>query len=514
MPSPNKSQVHKKTRNNKPRKCGGCGQNGHDRRNCPVNPRSARPQQAQEEVVVRTAVEGGPPNPLFMPTVAQEVSTINWEKVLYVIFDLETTGRSRQLNEIIEIAAQVLDPFGIQIEDADFSQLVRPKKGIPPFITQLTTIDNDMVSGAEEFASVGDAFIRFMQQAADEYSSANDHNEINHVILVAHNGKVFDIPFFIQQLSAHQMTDFFLADKRFGMAIDTLKVARHGIRTNPSHGIPSAFNLPTLYQFVSGMTPELSHRALADVKATATIFRFEIFWKVRIVTKAAQCGIKIYVITDAVTAFVLRVLIYTGRSTYGAVEDQEERLKTVQVVNHLVQPFVGTYRTIYVDRFYTSLELLKSLEETKLYITGTMLANRIPQAIPIAKTSPAFRQMSRGDAIKCKVRYRSKEGKTEEAGLVCWRDRNMVYCLSNDSNNHEFDECSQWGNSGIIRIPRPLSISNYNKYMGGVDLADMRRLHCNSTIMGQNRWWLKLFFYLLDVGTSNALVLYNKSARI
>ena len=40
-------------------------------------------------------------------------------------------------------------------------------------------------------------------------------------------------------------------------------------------------------------------------------------------------------------------------------------------------------------------------------------------------------------------------------------------------------------------------------------MADMRRLHCNSTIMGQNRWWLKLFFYLLDVGTSNALVLHN-----
>ena len=47
--------------------------------------------------------------------------------------------------------------------------------------------------------------------------------------------------------------------------------------------------------------------------------------------------------------------------------------------------------------------------------------------------------------------------------------------------------------------------------MGGVDVADMRRLHCNSTIMGQNRWWLKLFFYLLDVGTSNALVLYNEA---
>ena len=56
-------------------------------------------------------------------------------------------------------------------------------------------------------------------------------------------------------------------------------------------------------------------------------------------------------------------------------------------------------------------------------------------------------------------------------------------------------------------------ISEYNCYMGGVDLADMRHLHCNSTIMGQKRWWLKLFFYLLDVGMSNALVLFNLTQR-
>jgi hypothetical protein len=31
--------------------------------------------------------------------------------------------------------------------------------------------------------------------------------------------------------------------------------------------------------------------------------------------------------------------------------------------------------------------------------------------------------------------------------------------------------------------------------------------------MGQNRWWLKLFFYLLDVGTSNALVIYNEAMK-
>jgi hypothetical protein len=71
-------------------------------------------------------------------------------------------------------------------------------------------------------------------------------------------------------------------------------------------------------------------------------------FKVCIVTKAARFGIKLYVITNAVTAFVLKVVIYTGKSTYIS-SDQQEKKKTVQVVEQLVGPFVGTYQTIYAD---------------------------------------------------------------------------------------------------------------------------------------------------------------------
>ena len=94
-------------------------------------------------------------------------------------------------------------------------------------------------------------------------------------------------------------------------------------------------------------------------------------------------------------------------------------------------------------------------------------------------------------------------------GLVTWHDQNIVYCMTNDCDTSQYDDCTCHSKDGLINLRRPLCIAKYNKYMGGVDLADMGRLHCNSTIMGQNRWWLKLFFYLLDVGTSNTLVLYN-----
>ena len=45
--------------------------------------------------------------------------------------------------------------------------------------------------------------------------------------------------------------------------------------------------------------------------------------------------------------------------------------------------------------------------------------------------------------------------------------------------------------------------------MIGLDLGNMRQLHCNATVMGINPWWLKLLFYFVDVGTKNALLIYK-----
>ena len=42
---------------------------------------------------------------------------------------------------------------------------------------------------------------------------------------------------------------------------------------------------------------------------------------------------------------------YTGKSTYMGDDEEASKKKTVQVVERLVEPFVGTHRTIYVDRF-------------------------------------------------------------------------------------------------------------------------------------------------------------------
>ena len=100
-------------------------------------------------------------------------------------------------------------------------------------------------------------------------------------------------------------------------------------------------------------------------------------FKVRIITKSARYGIKVYVITDAATAYVLKVIFYTGKFTYHAEADSIALKKTVQVVKKLCETYRGSHRCIYIDRFYTLVYLMKELDKINLYVTGTCMKNRL-----------------------------------------------------------------------------------------------------------------------------------------
>jgi hypothetical protein len=121
-----------------------------------------------------------------------------------------------------------------------------------------------------------------MQQHADGYEDNYNGAPVDQIILVGHNRKVFDLPFLIHQMCEHRIADRVFQDGRFSLGIDTLNVARKGICNDKSgFGVPSAYNLPTLYQFVTGLLPSTWHCAMADTKATATLFCFPVFWETR-----------------------------------------------------------------------------------------------------------------------------------------------------------------------------------------------------------------------------------------
>ena len=62
----------------------------------------------------------------------------------------------------------------------------------------------------------------------------------------------------------------------------------------------------------------------------------------------------------------------------------------------------------------------------------------------------------------------------------------------------------------IAEVPCPAAVRYYNKYMGGVDLADnLRRSYSFS--LKSRRWHMRLFWYLLESAAVNAFILRKET---
>lgn len=103
----------------------------------------------------------------------------------FVVFDLETTGAKTPPCRITEIGAYKIRRGQIREE---FQTLINPETPIPPFITQLTGISNQMVRNAPRFSDVAEEFLGFIGDAVLVAHNAHfDMRFLNHEI-----GRVFE----------------------------------------------------------------------------------------------------------------------------------------------------------------------------------------------------------------------------------------------------------------------------------------------------------------------------------
>lgn len=80
----------------------------------------------------------------------------------FVVFDIETTGLSKETESITEIGAvKVVDG---KVTDR-FSTFVNPERPIPAEITKLTGITNEMVADAPVITEILPRFLEFCQDA-------------------------------------------------------------------------------------------------------------------------------------------------------------------------------------------------------------------------------------------------------------------------------------------------------------------------------------------------------------
>lgn len=124
----------------------------------------------------------------------------------YIVFDIETTGLSRQNDRIIEIAANEYTNGKISNQ---FHVYVNPGRHIPASVSRLTGIRDCDVCDAPTIDAVKRDVLRF----------------IGSEILVGHNINAFDIPFLEAQLGCT------IRNKR----IDTLPLARESFPGLPNY---------------------------------------------------------------------------------------------------------------------------------------------------------------------------------------------------------------------------------------------------------------------------------------
>jgi len=159
--------------------------------------------------------------------------------VTFCVIDVETTGGGPETCALTEVAAAKFrggECLGT------FSTLVDPNGTIPPFITLLTGITDDMVAGAPAVPGVLPAFVEFVHGA----------------VLVGHNVS-FDLSFLNAALEENDRLPL------DNLVVDTLALARRLV--DPE--VPNC-RLATL---ASGLELEHrpAHRALDDVMATADL---------------------------------------------------------------------------------------------------------------------------------------------------------------------------------------------------------------------------------------------------
>lgn len=156
----------------------------------------------------------------------------------YAIIDIETTGGKATTDRITEIAVYIHD--GNSIVD-EFISLVNPERPIPPYVSRLTGISDEMVAEAPRFFEIAKDLVKITEDCT----------------FVAHNVQ-FDYSFVRQEFKSLGYT--YSRDY-----LCTVKLSRKIIPGHPS------YSLGNLCERL-GIQLENRHRAAGDALATVKLF--------------------------------------------------------------------------------------------------------------------------------------------------------------------------------------------------------------------------------------------------
>ena len=218
--------------------------------------------------------------------------------------------------------------------------------------------------------------------------------------------------------------------------------------------------------------------------------------------KPIRFGYKVWCLCTT-EGYLIQAKPYQGAGTNDKIEDLG---MGGSVVSDLISELPNTNNYgLFFDNLFTSLPLMKHLNERDYSGAGTIRGNRMEGA-PL--TEPALlRKKERGE-------YCQLTDDTTGITLVRWHDNSIVTLASNCFGVEPIQKAKRWSQNQkkSIEVSQPYLVQMYNKHMGGVDQLDhnISKLRIGMRI---KKWWWPMFSWLLNVSMQNAWLVYRRIAE-
>ena len=220
--------------------------------------------------------------------------------------------------------------------------------------------------------------------------------------------------------------------------------------------------------------------------------------------KPIKHGIKVFVCCCALSAVILSFKVYVGKEEVGGGDGSAKSICIELLEKAGLTGQRG--RTLYTDNWYTTMELAKHLwEKYRWTFCGTMTPtdkqSREDHDVPFLKLSNgALSNVERGWFREAVLKLKTATQKVFYVQHTTWKDKKQVCFLSTNSigsSKNLFVQRSEKGKATRSTFPAPMAQQDYIEKYNAVDRNDQDSANWSTSIR-TNRYYLRIFFWLLD----------------
>ena len=227
-------------------------------------------------------------------------------------------------------------------------------------------------------------------------------------------------------------------------------------------------------KFTSALTPFQN----LCIDESLMLWKGRLSFRQYIPSKRNRLGIKLFMLCDCETRYLLDLLVYAGSQT--DITLSPGLGVSGSIVQKLISNYLGQERILFVDNWYTSPSLFMYLFKNNTGACGTARKN--------LKSYPSLSgRIPKGEMIYQHNNYLL---------ALKWKDKREVYMLSS-AHTPEMVESRKLDSRTKRPIMIPKCVSDYNLNMGAVDKVDMQ-ISFSECLRKTTKWYKKLFFHFLD----------------